>query len=122
MRRFGSQRGEGRAGCLFWILILAVVVLAGTRFIPTKIATMQLKDHIDDLVIAHPRQTQSFFEKEIRVRAEQLDLKIPKDQIKVRKSDERIIIDVRFTKTLDFVAFQYDWNISIYEDRDIFIF
>ena len=122
MRRFGSQRGEGRIGCLFWILVLAIIALVAFRVIPIKIATMQLEDHIDDLVVAHPRKSQGFFEKEIRVRAEQLDLKIPKDQIKVRKTDERIIVDIRFTKTLDFIAFQHDWNIVIYEDLDIFIF
>ncbi len=122
MHRFGFQRGEGRIGCLFWILVLMVVALAGSRVIPVKIATMQLEDHIDDLVVAQPRGSQAFFEKEIRTRAEQLDLKIPKSQIKVRRTDERIIIDIRFTVTLDFIAFQYDWNVTIYEDLDVFIF
>ena len=122
MHRFSSQKGEGRAGCLFWILVLLVVVLAGSRFIPVKIASMQLADHIDDLVVAHPHKNQDFFEREIRVRAGQLNIKIPKDQIKVRKTDERIIVDIRYTVPLDFIAFQYDWDITIYEYRDIFIF
>jgi hypothetical protein len=122
MHRIGSQKGQGRVGCLFWILVLLILALVGSRVIPVKIATMQLKDHIDDLVIAHPRHPQSFFEKEIRTRAEQLNLKIPKDQIKVNRTDERIIIDIRFTAPLDFLAFTYDWDISIYEDRDVFIF
>lgn len=122
MRRFGLQRGEGRIGCLFWILVLMIVALIGSRVIPVKIATMQLEDHIDDLVIAHPRSPQSFFEKEIRTRAEQLDLKIPKNQIKVRRTDERIIIDIRFTVPLDFIVYQHDWNVVIYQDLDVFIF
>jgi hypothetical protein len=102
--------------------VLLVIALLASRFLPVKIATMQLKDHIDDLVVAYPRNPQSFFEKEIRVRAEQLDLKIPKDQIKVRRTDERIIIDIRFTAPLDFIFFTYNWDIVIYEDLDVFIF
>lgn len=122
MRRLGSQRGEGKAGCLFWILVLMVIALAASRIVPVKIATMQLEDHMKDLPALYPRKDQAFYEKSIRDRGRELGLEIPRERIKVRKQTERVIMDVRFTVPLDFVAFQHDWNVEIYQDLDIFYF
>ena len=100
MRRFATQRGEGKAGFLFWILVLAIGVMVGSKVIPVKISTMQLKDHMEELAMTQPRKAQHFFEREIANRARELDLEIPKDQIRVRKTDERVIMDFFFNVTV----------------------
>ena len=122
MRRFGSQKGEGKIGCLFWVLVLGAVALVASRVIPVKISTMKLEDHMEELVMANPRQPKSFFEREIANRARDLNLPLAKEKIQVRKSEDRIIIDVRFTVPMDFVVTQHDWDITIYKDLDIFLF
>ncbi len=121
MLRIGSQKGEGKIGCLFWILVLMIVALAASRFVPVKIATMQLEDYMKELPMHHPRQTQSYYEREIANRARELKLEIPKEKIQVKKYTERVIMDIKFTVPLDFVIFQYDWNVQIYQDLDIFL-
>lgn len=122
MRRLGSQRGEGKIGCIFWIFVLVVAILVGSKVIPIKIATMQLEDHMKELSLSQRNRPQAFFEKEIYNRSRQLELEIPKDQIKVTKPSNRIVMDVRFTVPLDFVVYTYNWNIRIYLDRDVFYF
>ena len=122
MLRIGSQRGEGRAGCLFWVLLLLVGVMVGSKVIPIKIATMQLEDHMKDLARTAPRKPQRFFEKEIGNRARELDLQIPKDNIQVKKFENRVIMDVEFVVPLDFYVYEHQWNIKLYHDIDIFIF
>lgn len=121
MRRLRSQSGEGKAGCIFWILVLLVAVLAATRIVPVKISTMQLEDFMKELPMHYPTKQQSFYEREIANRAEQLRLNIPKEKIQVKKYSERLVMDVKFTVPLDFIIFEYGWNIQIYQDLDIFL-
>ena len=40
----------------------------------------------------------------------------------VRKGDNRVIMDIQFTVPLDFVVYEHQWNIHIYQDLDIFLF
>lgn len=122
MRRLASQKGAGKAGCLFWILVLLIAALVASRVVPVKIATMQLEDFMKDLPAHHPQQTQSFYEREIANRARELGLQIPKDRIRVRKQSERVIMDIQFTVPLDFVVYEHQWNVQIYQDLDIFYF
>lgn len=121
MRRTRRERGEGRAGCLFWLLVMLAAVMVGAKVIPVKIATMQLKDYMEELAMTQSRQTGPFFVREISNKAKELDLEIPKKQIKVRKSAERIVIDVDFVVPLDFYFYQHDWQIHLHLDRDIYI-
>lgn len=121
MRRMGYDSGEGRAGCLFWLLVVLVAVMVGFKVIPVKIATMQLKDFMEELAMTQSRQTGAFFVREISNKAKELDLDIPKKQIKVRKSAERVVIDIDFVVPLDFYFYQHDWNIHLHLDRDIYI-
>ncbi len=120
MRRFG-QRGEGRIGCIFWVLVMAVGVLLALRVVPVKIATSQLKDHMEELAQLKPRGDQNFFASEIYNRARELDLPIDKKRIKVDKGPNRVIMDVELTVPLDFFVYTYNWEIKIHLDRDIFL-
>jgi len=121
MRRIGSQRGEGKAGCLFWLLILLVAGAVGAKVIPVKMQTMKLKDYMQELAQTQPRKTSEFFESQIFKKSKELGLPVPKDQIKVRKSKERVIMDVQFTVPLDFYLYQHDWHVELFLDRDIYI-
>ena len=117
-----SQRGEGKVGCAFWLLLLFIAALVGFRMIPVKIATMQLEDYVKELAMTETRRPQAFFEKKIAQRARELNLPVPKDKIKVQKTRRRVIVDIQFAVPLDFFVYKRDWNIRIYLDRDIYDF
>ena len=120
MRRFG-QSGEGKAGCLFWVFLLLIGGLIGYQVIPVKIASMQLEDHMKELAMTQPRSPQHLFEQRIAQRARELDLEIPKEQIRVKKYPERVIMDVEFAVPIDVLGYTFDWNVKIHLDRDIFL-
>lgn len=121
MGRLTGEKGEGKAGCFFWLLVLLVAVMVGSQVIPVKIATMKLHDHMEELAMTQPRQTGPFFVREIAKKASELDLEIPKKQIKVRKTKERVVIDIEFVVPLDFYFYQHDWNVRLHLDRDIYL-
>ena len=48
MRHELRQRGEGRAGCIFWLAVLVVIALIGLKAVPVKYASAQLFDYMDE--------------------------------------------------------------------------
>jgi hypothetical protein len=121
MRRFGI-RGEGRAGCIFWVLLGLITALVAAQVIPVKITSLQLKDHMKDIAMTQPRRPQDWFEKRIAERADELDIVIPKEQIRVKKSKERVVMDVKYSVPLEVLGFEWNWDIDIHLDRDLFLF
>lgn len=120
MRQTTNQAGEGRAGCVFWILVATVFGLIAAEAVPIKIATMKLEDHMKDLAMTQSRRPKEFFEREIFNKAKYLDLEIPRKQIRVKKYSERVVMDVEFTAPINLLGFNYDWSVSIHVDRDLF--
>lgn len=120
MQKFG-QRGEGKAGCLFWVFLLLIGGMIGYQVIPVKIASMQLEDHMKEMAMTQPRRPQHWFEQRISERALELDLEIPKEQIRVKKYPERVIMDVEFSVPINILGYSFDWDIKIHLDRDIFL-
>ncbi len=121
MGQTGGERGEGRSGCIFWLLVSLVFALISFEAVPIKMATMKLEDHMKDLAMTQPRRPKEFFEQEIFNKARFLDLEIPRKQIRVKKFTERVVMDVEFEAPIEILTFTYNWNISIHVDRDIFL-
>lgn len=121
MYGFRGQRGEGRAGCVFWALLVVVAIFAGFKIVPVKIATAQLKDHMEELAQLSPRGTDRYFSSEIYTRARDLDLPVDKKRIKIDKRPNRVIMDVDITVPMDFIVTTYNWEIKIHVDRDLFL-
>ncbi len=120
--RFGKvQRGEGKAGCIFWLLILGVGLLAGFRFVPAKIADIQLLDHVDELAKLYPRKDARFFRTEIFKRADELRIPLDKKEIKVDKTQHRVRVKYEYEVVMDFIFFEYVWKRKHDFERDIFI-
>ncbi len=120
MRKRGIARGEGRIGCIFWTLVGLIFVLVGMKVVPVKIATMKLEDHMQEMAMTQGRRSRNFFERSIFNKARSLELDIPRNQIKVKKYPERVVIDVEFTVPVEILTFEYQWNIELHLDRDIF--
>lgn len=121
MRNWRGQRGQSRLGAILWILALVAGAMIGYQVIPAKIATAQLKDHVEDLAQRAPHQSQAFYEKSILERAEELDLPVDKKNIKVRKTGTRIVAEVDLVITVDLMVHSFDWPLGFKVDREIFI-
>ena len=122
MRRIQRERGEGKTGCLFWVLLLLVGGLVAAKLVPVEMKKMKLRDHMQELASTQGHRPQAFYEKEIGNKARELGLTIPKDQIQVKKYENRIIMDVEFTVPIDLTVYQWDWTRKIHLAEDIFWF
>lgn len=122
MRNF-MARGEGKAGCVIWTVLLIVVAMVSYKVIPAKIAAMQLEDYMEELAMMQStaRKPSDFFVKEIMRRADELRLPVKEKDIKVRKSPKRVVMDVTYTVVLDLVITEYPMTFDISVDRQIFL-
>jgi hypothetical protein len=121
MRHGGRERGEGKGSVIFWLLFLGMGAFVGMQVVPTKVATMQLKDYAEELCRFEPRKSGEFYQNALFNRAKDLDLPVEKKQIKVDKTLRRAKIEIEFPVTVDLLVTDYVWNIRIYLDRDIFL-
>lgn len=124
MRHRGISAGEGRIGCIFWLLAGLIFVVIGWQVVPVKIAAMQLENHMQELAMSPRARTagNNFFEREIYNKARSLKLDIPRKKIRAKKYPERVVMDVEFSVPVEILTFTWDWDVKIHVDRDVFWF
>lgn len=115
-------RGEGKGGCIFYLLLAIVVGFAALKVVPVQVAKMQLSDHMKELAMTSPRKDAKWFEDQIYKRARDLDLPMEKKNIKVEKTSRRVIMDAKCEVVLDLVVTEYPLPVEIHLDRDLFLF
>ena len=115
------QSGEGRLGCIFWIVLLVIGGFIASRMVPIKIATAELKDHMEELAATRPRGTSEDFRNSIYKRAQELKLPLQQKEISVQKDQNRAVMDVVFVVPVDLVVYTYPWKFNLHVDRPIFI-
>ena len=121
MSSLASQRGEGKAGCIFWIVLALIGGLVAAQWIPAKIADVQLRDHMDEMAKLYPRADGKTFRDEILKRAKDLDIPLKPENVQVEKNLRRVRMRVSYTRELNFIVTQVDWKFEHDMERDIFI-
>lgn len=121
-RGWRSERGEGRAGCVMWTLLLGILVLIAAKAVPVQLNVMALKDRMDEAAQMRPRDSARQLEKFILDRAIELELPVKAKDIDVKKGTDRVRMKVNFVVPLDFYVYTYNWKVDIDMRRDIFQF
>ncbi len=122
MSRRAAERGEGKAGCIFWMLVLALAVLISWKMIPVKVNSAELTDYITDIAqFQSAQKAPPELQKMIITRAGELGFSIPKENVIVVKDGDRIRITVDYTVPVEFPGYTYNWHFHNELDRPIFI-
>ena len=120
MRRMA--RGEGKAGCVFYLLLLLIVGFLALKVVPVQVDKMQLQDYMKELAMTSPRKNGDWFRERIMVRAKNMDLPLQKKNVKINKGARRVVMDVKYTVVLDLMVTEYPMEVEIHLDREIFLF
>jgi len=113
--RLRSVRGGANFGCIVWLVVLGVVAYLMWKVVPVKIATSEFYDTMQE-------QDPKFIEFEILRKAEQLQLPIKKENLKITKSREAITVEAHYVITIDFFngAYKYVWKFDPVVQRPLF--
>lgn len=119
MRRLA--KGEGKIGCIFWLLLISALGLGLYRWVPSKIAVAELKDYMEDAGMHEARATPEQLKKLILGRAAQLKLPLEEKNLTIEKGQDRVVMDAEMTIIIDLVVTKKPWVAKIHVDRPVFL-
>lgn len=124
-RRF--ERGEGKAGCIIGLIFLALALWIGIKFLPVRVAVASMQDYVEQTAMkansvrpAEGQSRESMIKHLILKKGEDERLPVKAEDIEVRLTSEACIIDVKYTKVIDFGFYKYHWNVEHHADRTLF--
>ena len=121
MRARTRSRGEGKLGCLFWLALLVIFGMICWEAVPIKIASAELHQYMKDQAKTTGSSPAERIKRRILARAKDLDLPVTKENLSVRKTANRIFMEVSYTVPLEFPFYTFNWSFSHKVDLPYFI-
>ena len=121
MKRSGPRPGEGRLGCIIWLLVLAAFALVCFKAIPVKIKSAELYDYMEEQAKFAGSTSSEILRQRIIKRAGDLGLPVKPKDVMVERAGGRIRMTVSYTVLLEFPAYTYRWSFTHEVDRPIFV-
>ena len=115
------QAGQGKLGCVLWIIFLAVAGMVAYKMVPVKIAASEFADFMNETAQFPGHGSSDDIRKILFHKAQELDLPIKEDDIKVYRDRDRIKMDATYTIPIDFPGYTYMWTFHQSVDRPLFI-
>ena len=122
MTRSRAQAGDGKLGCILWLVLLAVGALIGWKTIPVKIATSELYDFMIEQAKWAGSTPPDTIEKRILGKAQELNLPVDPKKVTAERYGDNIRMRATFTVPVEFPGYTYDWDFDLQVDRPIYIF
>ena len=122
MNRSRSVRGAANVGCIVWLVILCVVGYVLYKVVPVKIATSEFYDVMQEQASFGSIKDVKFIEFEILRKAQELQIPVTKDNLKVTRSREALTVEAHYEITIDFFngAYKYVWKFDPVVLRPLF--
>ena len=123
MRPRSAHKGEGKIGCILWLLLLIVGIVIAWTLIPIKMKSVEFYDFIEDqaAVATYSRDAEAM-KKRILAKANELDIPLDKDKLEVTRIGDRIRIKASYTIPAEFPGYTYYWKFEHEIDRNLYIF
>jgi hypothetical protein len=116
-----AQRGESRAGCLFWFAVLAIFVYIAYQAIPVKVNSSDLQEFMVRQAESAGSASAEQIKRAILARAKDLDLPVTPTNLNVEKGAGRIVITCSYEIPISLFVYTYHWKIEHNVDRPVFL-
>ena len=114
------ERGEGQFGCLVGLALLLIAGLIAYKMIPIKVKAAEMRDAVVDEARSAGQHRDPQIMAALLHKAESLELPITEDDIKIKRGNAEIRIDVEYTVPIEFPGYTYQWNFHHYYENPIF--
>jgi len=122
MRRGQGEAGNGKLGCILWLLLLAIGLLIAWKAIPVKIASSELYDFMVEQAKWAGQTSAETIEKRIYAKATELNLPVDRRKVSAVKVGGKLRMRATYTVPLEFPGYTYNWEFDLQVERPIFIF
>ena len=122
MPRTRGIRGGANIGCMIWLVILGFVGYVLYKVVPVKMASSEFFDAMQEQASFGSIKDQKFIEYEILKKAEELQIPVKKDNLKITKTSNAIKVEAHYEITIDFFsgAYKYVWKFDPVVLRPLF--
>jgi hypothetical protein len=122
MKRTRAIRGGANIGCIIWLIILGVVGYVLYKVVPVKIASSEFFDTMQEQAAFGSIKDPKFIEYEILKKAEELELPIKKENLKITKTTNALKVEAHYEITIDFFngVYKYLWKFDPVVVRPLF--
>ena len=109
-----DEKGEGRLGTLFAVLVLAAFVYLGVKIVPIMINVYEFRDSIDEQArfAALPHHDDQLIKKNILAKARELSLPVGSKDVQVSRTSGRIDIIVKYSVPIETPVYTYNWTLD----------
>jgi hypothetical protein len=120
MRLRRGERGEGKLGCLFGLIVLGIAVLIAWKIIPVKVHAAELRQVIVDEAKAAGTHNNDQMMGTIMAKVRDTGVPVTADDVKIVRANSQISVDVEYDVPLDFLVFNYKWHEHLHAENPIF--
>jgi hypothetical protein len=122
MARTRSARGAGNIGCLLWVVVIVLVGHVLWKVVPVKIRTSTFYDTMQEQAAFGSIKSIQAIEWEILRRAEELRIPVTKENLKITRARNAVIVEAHYTITVEFFggAYKYVWKFDEVVERPTF--
>lgn len=120
MRFSRRERGESNFGCLFGVIVLAIAVFIAWKMIPVKVKAAELRQTVIDEAKAAGTHTDERIRAAILAKANENHLPVTDDNIKIKRAQSEITVDVEYVMPIEFPGYTYRWHLDHHAQNPIF--
>src|ERR1043165_7279244 len=114
------ERGEGNAGCLLGLIILALVAFIAYKMIPVKVKAADLKQTVTDAAKMAGTHGDNVIVGQILETARRNNLPITADNVKINRTQAEIRVDVDYDVRIDLPGKTWNWHQHVSAENPIF--
>lgn len=120
MQRKRGERGEGQFGCLVGLVLLLAAGLVAYRMIPIKVKAADMRDTVVDESKSAGQHNDKQIMANILTKAEQLELPVTEDNVKINRRNSMITVEVDYTVPVNFPGYTYMWHFRHWAENPVF--
>lgn len=120
MRRRTSERGEGKGGCIFGLIILLSVIFIAYKIVPVKIAAAELKQTVADEAKSAGQHDDKVIRQTIMNKAEKLGLPLDNENLSIVRERQSIRVEATYTVPIQFPGYTYQSDYHHVAENPIF--
>lgn len=122
MARIRSARGAGNIGCLLWLVVIVLVGHVLWKVVPVKVRTSTFYDSMQEQASFGSIKSLQAIEWEILRRAEDLRLPVTKENLKITRLRNAVIVEAHYTITIELFggSYKYVWKFDQVVERPTF--
>ena len=119
--RYPRQVGQGKAGCIIWLLAALAVGTIIWRAVPVKIKTAEFDRYMVEQAKFAGRASPEKLRQRILARAAEVEIPLDPKNLIVKKIGGRVRITCFYTIPVELPFYTYNWKVEHPIDRPVFV-